>query len=233
LDSEGRTHPTADADINFSIEGPGRIIGVGNGNPSSHEPEQYFSDITTYTVGPLKELPVDNLVSRPETAAGFDDSAWKPAFEKKKPDKWKEYTDTLLVVRGKFDLPALRKGMKVRLFGKSILENQSVYINGHLIASDIIRDSPDQCFVLDPEIIREGVNEYAVTGQRFRLKRMWDEPNTDPGVVQVVYPAESWKRKAFNGLAEIIIQAGGEAGEIKLKASSEGLKEAVLILQAE
>jgi beta-galactosidase len=37
LDSEGNPVPTADNLITFSIQGPGRIIGVDNGNPVSHE----------------------------------------------------------------------------------------------------------------------------------------------------------------------------------------------------
>ena len=36
-DAKGRVVPTADNLVKFSIEGPGRIIGTGNGNPGSHE----------------------------------------------------------------------------------------------------------------------------------------------------------------------------------------------------
>ena len=39
-DAKGRAVPTADNLVHFSIEGPGRIIGTGNGNPSSHEPDK-------------------------------------------------------------------------------------------------------------------------------------------------------------------------------------------------
>jgi beta-galactosidase len=39
-DAKGRVVPTADNRVQFSVEGPGRIIGVGNGNPSSHEPDK-------------------------------------------------------------------------------------------------------------------------------------------------------------------------------------------------
>ncbi len=41
LDSHGREVPTADNLIHFTAEGQGMIIGVGNGNPSSHEPDKY------------------------------------------------------------------------------------------------------------------------------------------------------------------------------------------------
>jgi beta-galactosidase len=39
-DVKGRVVPTADNLVQFSIEGPGKIIGTGNGNPSSHEPDK-------------------------------------------------------------------------------------------------------------------------------------------------------------------------------------------------
>jgi len=39
LDAAGRPVPTADLDIAFEISG-GRIIGLGNGDPNSHEPDQ-------------------------------------------------------------------------------------------------------------------------------------------------------------------------------------------------
>jgi len=40
VDKEGRTVPDADNMIRFSIAGEGKIIGVGNGDPSSHEPDK-------------------------------------------------------------------------------------------------------------------------------------------------------------------------------------------------
>ena len=40
VDKEGREVPDADNMIRFSISGDGKIIGVGNGDPSSHEPDK-------------------------------------------------------------------------------------------------------------------------------------------------------------------------------------------------
>jgi beta-galactosidase len=42
-DSKGRVVPTAGNKVSFQIEGPGKIIGVGNGDPSSHEPDTLVS----------------------------------------------------------------------------------------------------------------------------------------------------------------------------------------------
>lgn len=43
LDAQGREVPIADDLIQFDLRGKGKIIGVGNGDPSSHEPDKYLS----------------------------------------------------------------------------------------------------------------------------------------------------------------------------------------------
>ncbi|HJT73310.1 MAG TPA: beta-galactosidase GalA, partial [Chitinophaga sp.] len=45
-DARNRLMPTASNLVKFSIEGPGRIIGTGNGDPSSHEPDKASQRMT-------------------------------------------------------------------------------------------------------------------------------------------------------------------------------------------
>lgn len=40
LDAQGRVVPTASNQITFAVQSPGYVAGVGNGNPSSHEPDR-------------------------------------------------------------------------------------------------------------------------------------------------------------------------------------------------
>ena len=40
VDRSGRVVPNADTLVRFTVDGPGNLIGVGNGDPNSHEPEQ-------------------------------------------------------------------------------------------------------------------------------------------------------------------------------------------------
>ncbi|HEV2340915.1 MAG TPA: beta-galactosidase GalA [Candidatus Acidoferrales bacterium] len=40
VDSQGRLVPIADNKLSFAVTGPGKIIGVGNGDPSCHEPDK-------------------------------------------------------------------------------------------------------------------------------------------------------------------------------------------------
>jgi len=40
IDAQGRLVPIADNKVQFTLSGPGKLIGVGNGDPSSHEPDK-------------------------------------------------------------------------------------------------------------------------------------------------------------------------------------------------
>jgi beta-galactosidase len=42
VDRQGREVPDVNAMVRFTISGAGKIIGVGNGDPSSHEPDKYM-----------------------------------------------------------------------------------------------------------------------------------------------------------------------------------------------
>lgn len=232
-DRNGAIVPDDGSNMSFTVEGPGKIIGVGNGDPSSHEADRFFETVRTSKIESLRELAVNNLNDRPEVAAGFDDSGWKPALRTQRSDDWRVYADTLLVIRGTFDLPGLTTETEANLFTKSIVENQSVYVNGHLLASNIKRDAPNQSFRLDHKLLTPGRNEYAVVGQRFRKRHQWDEPNTDPGLVQTVSPSPRWKRSVFAGLAQVIVQSTKEPGDVIVKASAEGLLQSVLTLHTQ
>ncbi|HKK74929.1 MAG TPA: beta-galactosidase GalA [Saprospiraceae bacterium] len=45
VDAEGRMVPNAQHKIAFEVDGPAQIIGVGNGDPSSHEPDKGLNNI--------------------------------------------------------------------------------------------------------------------------------------------------------------------------------------------
>src|SRR5208282_3278648 len=40
VDAKGRLVPRANKEVQFLITGPGRLIGLGNGDPSCHEPDK-------------------------------------------------------------------------------------------------------------------------------------------------------------------------------------------------
>ena len=54
----------------------------------------------------------------------------------------------------------------------------------------------------------------------------------NPGLFQIVRPAEQWKRKLFNGLAQVIVQATADEGDIVLTATSNNLKSTSLKIKS-
>ena len=233
-DDQGRLVPTANNEITFSIKGPGKIIGVGNGDPSSHEPDKYIESVSQVTIENLKTKAVKTTEDYPEANFDLDDSQWQPALDEqgnynvKINDELKTF-----VIRGTFNLPGLNSESEVYLFPKSLGEEQAIYINGQLIAENIKRDDPVKKYKLDNSILQKGKNVYAIVGTPLIPKFLYDNLNTDPGIIQVINPAEKWKRKVFNGLAQIIVQSTKEQGEIILTAASEGLRQGILKLDTQ
>jgi beta-galactosidase len=225
-DSKGNVVPTANNEVMFSIEGPGKIIGVGNGDPASHEPDVYADAYSRLKIENLKSQFVDSEKVGNELTAGFDDSNWK-AFAQQ--DISPE--NQLLVIRGTIQIDELADNMVITLITKSLVNNQSVYVNGQLLGKDINLDDPNQVFVLQHAVLKKGTNSIVFVGKPLRKKQMWDNLNTDPGVVGVKQPAAGWKRLAFNGLAQIIVQSTQQGGTIKLKATSGSLKPAEILIQ--
>ncbi len=87
LDAQGRAVPVAQNKINFAIEGAGKIIGVGNGDPSCHEPDVFVPTAPARSIAvenwrwQLAKIP-KNRSAVPEYANDFDDSAWKRSMPK-------------------------------------------------------------------------------------------------------------------------------------------------------
>jgi beta-galactosidase len=221
-DDKGRVVPTAGNEISFTLQGQGKILGVGNGDPSSHEPDQFLDTTRPELIRDLKMAFIADKENFPQVAYDFNDSNWadfKQAVEVNTPK-----TDNLIAVRGSFQLPPIRDDMKITLFTKSISDNQSFYVNGRLISQGIKRNAPNQNFKLDLGILKEGKNVYAVVGTPLVVRRLYEELNADPGVVGVFIPTKDWKRKTFNGLAQVIVQSQKQAGEMTLTATSPTLK---------
>jgi beta-galactosidase len=220
-DRQGVIRTDDSSTISFSLEGPGRIIGVGNGDPSSHEPDRFYETARIAHIENLRELAVGSLVDRPEVSQGVDVSTWKPALKSEQSDVRRSPGDTCLVVRGTFLLDDVTDETRITLFTRSILAGQQVYVNGHLLAADDREEVSRASFLLDHGIVKPGQNVYAVVGRRFRRTYPGDEPNTDPGVVRLVSPAGLWSRRLFHGLAQVIIQSTKRPGVLILRARAE------------
>jgi beta-galactosidase len=155
----------------------------------------------------------------------LDVSNWDNAFKDSRDTIFGKKTKAI-VYRTDFDLPENFKETKINFFYNSIGQSQTIYINGKSIANALPENKKGDTFILDKSNLRAGKNTIAIVTIPLIYKYKWGTVNTNPGTIQILTPAPTWKRTLFSGLAQVILQSNGQAGEITLTATSNGLKKA-------
>ncbi len=221
VDKNGIPVPAADNTIRFEINGPGKIIGLGNGNPTSLEKEVFVDD---YSQAVLDEVEI--LVLTSDSAKNLLSGLLK------KEQKDIAELQNAKVLHTSFDLNKEPSNYKsVKWFFKHVAAVQRVYLNGQLLDDSVEAQNGSVRFDINPEFLQKGNNEILIVGEPFKPKHQWDKPNKKPGVIQMVCSADQPRRKLFNGLAQVIIQSTYDSGTIKIKALSEGLQSAEMLIQ--
>ncbi|MDD4968194.1 MAG: beta-galactosidase GalA [Paludibacter sp.] len=228
-DLKNRLVPTGNKEIAFTLSGPGKIIGVGNGDPASHDPEQFLDSVERLNIVDLHYKLFDSSLIRNEIDEMNVDSGWSKAFQK----GYGVYENGKSIsIRGFFNLDHLTDKTTIEFFIKKLVDNQSVYVNGKSVNKDLKSDDPNQVLKLDNNMLHKGLNTVVLVGKPFVKKTEWEELNTSPGTIKVVYPASPWKRKTFNGFAQIIVKTTKQTGDITLLAGCEGLIPATLKMKS-
>jgi beta-galactosidase len=230
LDAQGRSVPVAQNKINFAIAGAGKILGVGNGDPSCHEPDTFIS------AAPVKAIPVSNWrwklapipakgATAPEYADAFDDSTWntiKPKTDGDTGDMFLKENETAFYRAHVTVTEADLNNPEVQIRFGSIDDDGWVFVNNQPVGESHDWSAAP---VFDiKSALHAGDNVVAVA-----VKNESGAGGLNPGVnVEIVSKptAAPWSRSLFNGLAQIIVQATKDAGEIKLTATADGLQSA-------
>ncbi|UOQ69123.1 beta-galactosidase GalA [Hymenobacter volaticus] len=228
-DHRNLTAPTANEQITFSVTGPAKIIGVGNGNPTSLEKEKFVEAIQVAAIQGMQETPVSGLAAGVAASKQNQPATWQPAFVKR------DYKNLAPAYRhqGSFELPVDFAKGQVTFFYNSIGQQQHLYINGQEIAKDLKQSAEGNVFHLAPTLLKPGRNTIEIVATPLTKEHDWDVVNTNPGTIQVLTPAAPWKRNTFNGLAQVLIQTTKEPGTVTLTATAKGLKTAALKLKVE
>ncbi|HTQ37589.1 MAG TPA: beta-galactosidase GalA [Pirellulales bacterium] len=226
LDRQGRFVPTAQNKIDFALEGPGKIVGVGNGDPSSHEPDVFIQDVPVNTIPvndwrwTLLKISEDDTVS-PECAKDFNDSDWKILKPKASGNESTIKTEnTTAIYRAHFllsDQDLSNPELQIHFTGCD--DDGWYFVNGQFVGES--HDWSAQPTFDIKKFLHAGDNVVAV-----KVKNSFGEGGLNPNVtVEMIGKASvpPWSRSLFNGWAEIIVQSTREAGEFKLTATSEGL----------
>jgi beta-galactosidase len=228
-DAQGRALPTANVPVTFAITGPGRILGVGNGDPSSHEPDRYLASLTVVDIEPFREqaLPSQRDGAYPEIAPDCDDSRWPVAFQAAAASV---QADTTRVLRARFRSPERPAGASVRLLLRHFGDEQRAFLNGVCVASFTQRDQaalPE--LLLDEAQLLRDENQLSVVATAYRDQAAREKAERSPPArLRIDGPEPTWRRSLFNGLAQVIVQSTGEPGTITLTATSPGLAKATL-----
>jgi len=235
VDAAGMLVPDAGDSVRFEIAGPGRILGVGNGDPSSHEPDKFVEQVSALAVTGWRTRSVETLQPGPELQPEFDDSAWEAARD----PRWNEkrIDPERGVYRGSFTLPADAAGARYTLLFRVLGDSQSVYLNGHLLGRDLGPDRPGYEYELDPASLRTGRNTvvlYATRlGEKDKNAKLFTWEHGGPVAIKRSIAPAPWTRSVFHGLAQVIVQSTGEPGEIRLTAAGpEALRSGTLVLSA-
>jgi len=237
LDAQGRAVPVAQNKINFAVEGAGKILGVGNGDASSHEPDTFIPNLPTRVIAVndwrWKLARVPNKVRvLPEYAPDFDDSSWNTIKPKTDGDTGE------LVIKTENTTAVYRAHVKLT---EEDLNNPNVQIRftgcddegWYFVNNQFAGESHDwqaQPLFDIKKLLHTGDNVIAVG-----VKNDGGEGGLNPDVnVEIVGKATAspWTRSLFNGLAQVMVQATKDAGEIKLTASADGLQSATATIQA-
>jgi beta-galactosidase len=235
LDAQGRAVPIADNLVSFTVNGPGKIIGVGNGDPSSHEADKYVESVNAIRISDWRTSPTKAADGGTEDAASFDDSGWAKASDPRWDEKRVEPEKSLF--RGSFTLPDSPGGSSLELILRSVGESQSIYINGHLLGRSLQRAPVGYVYPLGADLLVPGKNVVAIYAERFseegKKAQAFRWSDGGPAVVKVTVPPAPWRRSLFNGLAEVIVQSTDRAGEITLTGKAEGLASGKVVMKAD
>jgi beta-galactosidase len=236
LDAQGRVVPVAQNKINFTSEGAGKIIGVGNGDPSCHEPDTFIPNVPERSIAlnewrwQLGKVP-HNSSTVPEYANDFDDSAWNTLkAETSGGEATIKTENTTAIYRAHFtlteeDLKAA--GSQICFAGCD--DEGWYFVNGQFIGES--HDWQAQPIFDIKKFVQAGDNVIAVG-----VNNGPGEGGLNPNVtVKIIGHASvpPWSRSLFNGLAQIIVQSTRDIGEIKLTASADGLAPATAVVQTQ
>ena len=232
IDAKGHVVPVATNLIHFELSGPGKILGVGNGNPSCHEPDVYLPVWPSHSVAvnngwrwKKTDRPWD--ANLPEFAASFADSTWAQA-DIQSTNQLGDNEHGVFRTHLKITEQELAADVVELCFG-TLKGTGKIYVNGQKAGET--HDEETVSSVDVKRLLHPGDNSVAVLVENYSSSggltkgvtlRMLDSP---------VLP--EWKRSVFNGLAQIIVQSTKAPGEIKLTASAKDLTPATVTIRSQ
>ena len=231
-DSQGRVVPVASNKIHFALSGPGKIIGIGNGDPSCHEPDQFITKPPT-RIQPVndwrwKKIPDAYHANLPEEAENFGDSNWQTTDVNTPTGPLEGRRSAAFRGHFKVTVEDLASPAIMVTFHK-INDDGYIYVNGQRAGESHSGQAPITLNV--KPFLHPGENTIAVG-----VASWGGAGGISKGVklkFEGVAPPADWQHSVFNGLAQIIVQSTKQPGQIELTAQADGLEPETLQLTAQ
>ncbi|CAN7303315.1 DUF4982 domain-containing protein [Pseudoduganella sp. LjRoot289] len=227
-DREGRTVPTAGDTVRFATSGPIRIIGVGNGDPGSHEPDHPAERHAFHGLSGWRVLATDSADQPQAVADTADVSFWRDPSAGLAPEAQPPRTSHL-VLRGQFPRPAMQGDTRLALFIDRLSGDQKVYLNGQQVQPKEV-DGALVVEIAAASLKASNSLTYVISTPKGGVQAMFDSSAGTGkwGVLRTTEPAAPWQRSVFNGWAQVIVQSTGQPGAATLTATSGKLTEMAL-----
>ena len=232
VDSEGRVVPTAGQRLRFEVSGPARLIGMGNGDPGSHEADKPTERHRYTATDDWRLKGIADRAAASAFIAATDTSAWRDPFQWV-PDEQRVADTPYNVLRARVTRPAVSAGDRLTLFLADVAPGQQVFVDGVPVTPG--RENGLPVVDLDPARLHDTILvTYAFPTPGSGLRALFDGAKTGGSwaLLRVTTPAGPWQRSVFNGHAQLILQSTGAAGTVSIKASADGLASGVVELQA-
>jgi len=223
LDAQGRVVPTGDADVSFTLDGPAKLIGVGNGDPGSHEPDQFVDDITSQPLMGWRMIDA----SAGANPSGATEDQWRNPFQWYPPSERPKPPEAFVLRGGFYQTGPIPPGQSLNLFVPSLNAHQRVFVAGQEVTARLQPSGTGYVVSLDG--LNLGLGEVkvmiAVPDQGPAALKTLEQLGGGSNVafLQRVTPAGVWRRSLFSGYAQIAVQATDAAGVVTVHASSPGL----------
>ncbi|MEO9132328.1 MAG: DUF4982 domain-containing protein, partial [Sphingomonas sp.] len=218
-DRAGRIVPVAQDDVSFAVEGDAEILGVGNGDPGSHEADRLIADVAVlrFRNWEMADVSPDQL-----TMPDVGKLAWRDPFLWYPPGTGPK-TPQAFALRGRLDATALRQGVQRTLFAPLLASRQRLFVNGVDLTDQARKDAGGWSVRIKDEAIAE-VLLIVPEGEQ-ALARLQDRGDHGNNVayLQAVTPAAAWSRRLFNGHAQVIVKLGSGSGNATLTVRAPGL----------
>ena len=194
LDDKGRVVPTADNNMHFTITGAGKIIGLGNGDPSSLAPEVFVDSSSGYSLAGDWQPPAASNITAP------------------------------VIFELTFDRPAVAAGSQAYLLLTALGKSQTAVLNGKPLFEKAAPEQAAVEIPINEKTLKATGNRLRIEASPYEDWGMREAvAKVSPLAVRIFTPAAAWQGRAFNGLGQVIVQSNGQAGSITLSASGEGL----------